>query len=152
MGEMYIPEQLFPREGANKINCRSTLISNTTGESGGPFLVCKLLGECVAIHFPPALLLFFFSLFKKKKKVKISSRTLIPLFMPGSVHSGSASFNDCGRMFPDKLRVSLFPYKRFLHYACRRRTTLQSERENAVVGRTPQWTCSYWRSKCLREL
>ena len=36
--------------------------------------------------------------------------------MPGSVHSGSASLEDCGRMFPDKLRVSSFP-DRFLHYA-----------------------------------
>ena len=49
-------------------------------------------------------------------KVEISSRTLIPLYMPGSVHSGSAGCDDCGRMFPDKLRVSSFP-ERFSHYA-----------------------------------
>ena len=29
--------------------------------------------------------------------------------MPGSVRSGSASWDDCGRMFHDKLRVSSFP-------------------------------------------
>ena len=36
--------------------------------------------------------------------------------MPGSVHIGSASWDDCGRMFPYKLRVSSFP-DRFPHYA-----------------------------------
>ena len=41
-------------------------------------------------------------------EVEISSRTKISLFMPGSVHSGSASWDDCGQMFPDKLRVSCF--------------------------------------------
>ena len=34
---------------------------------------------------------FFFFLFVK---VEISSRTLIPLFMPGSIHSGSAEWDD----------------------------------------------------------
>ena len=48
--------------------------------------------------------------------MEICSHTLIPLFMPGSVHSGSASWDDCGWMFPDKLGVSLFP-DRFPHYA-----------------------------------
>ena len=42
-------------------------------------------------------------------EVEISSRALIPLFMPGSVHSSSASWDDCGPMFPDKLRVNSFP-------------------------------------------
>ena len=46
--------------------------------------------------------------------MKISSRTLIPLFVPGSVHIGSASRDDCGRMFPDKFRVSSF-LNRFPH-------------------------------------
>ena len=41
-------------------------------------------------------------------EVEISSRTLIPLFRPGSVHSGSASWDDCGLAFPDELRVTLF--------------------------------------------
>ena len=44
----------------------------------------RILGECSTIHSPPALyfLIFF---------MEISSRTLIPLFRPGLVHSGSAS-------------------------------------------------------------
>ena len=49
----------------------------------------RILGECLTIHFPPAL--FFI--------VEISSRTLIPLCVSESVHSGSASRGDCGRMF-----------------------------------------------------
>ena len=34
-------------------------------------------------------------------KVEISSRTLILLLTPGSVHSGSVSSDDCGQVFPD---------------------------------------------------
>ena len=41
-----------------------------------------IFGECSTIHSSPAFFFFFF-------KVEISSRTLIALFMPGSVHSGS---------------------------------------------------------------
>ena len=42
-------------------------------------------------------------------KVEISSHKLIALFRPGSVHSGSASWDDCDQVFPDELRVSSFP-------------------------------------------
>ena len=49
-------------------------------------------------------------------EVEISSRTQIPLFKPGSVHSGSASRDDCDWELPDGLRVSSFP-DRFPHYA-----------------------------------
>ena len=58
----------------------------------------------------------FVCLFVCLFKVEISSRTLISLLMPGSVHSGSASFDNCGRMFPDKLLVSSLP-DRFPYYA-----------------------------------
>ena len=69
-------------------------------------------GECFTIHSLPALVYLkqknkqknvclFFSVFLKWK--------LIPLFMPESVYSGSVSWDDCGRMFPCKLRVSSFP-------------------------------------------
>ena len=54
--------------------------------------------------FPACAFFFFFFL-----KVEISSRTLIPLFRPGSFHSGSASSDDCDRLFPEELRVSSFP-------------------------------------------
>ena len=53
-------------------------------------------------------------------KVEISLRTLIPLFRPGSVHSGSASLDDCGWVIPYMLWVSSFPvtYVRPPHYDC----------------------------------
>ena len=44
----------------------------------------RILGECLTIHSPPVLFSFFFL-------VEISLRTLISLFTPGLVHSGSAS-------------------------------------------------------------
>ena len=68
--------------------------------------LARILGKCSTIHSLPALFL----------KVEISSRTLISLFRPASVHSGSASCDDCDRVFPDELRVSSFP-DRFPHYA-----------------------------------
>ena len=68
------------------------------------------VGECSTIHCLSALfggLLFI---------VEISSRSLLPLFTPGSVHGGSASRDNCGWVLPDKLCVSSFP-DRFPHYA-----------------------------------
>ena len=59
-----------------------------------------ILGECSIMYSPPARFFFF--------SVEICLRTLIPLFVPGSVHSGSASWDDRGQMFPDKLCVSSF--------------------------------------------
>ena len=38
-------------------------------------------------------------------------------FRPESVHSDSANWYDCGRVFPDELSVSSFS-DRFPHYAC----------------------------------
>ena len=49
--------------------------------------------------------------------VEIGSRALILLFRTESVHSGSASWDDYGSVFPDKLRVSSF-LDRVLHNAC----------------------------------
>ena len=66
----------------------------------------RVWGECSTIHSPPALPPPFFSFVK----VEISSRTLIPLFRTGSIHSGSASWDECGRAFPDDLRVRSFPW------------------------------------------
>ena len=44
--------------------------------------LARILGECSTSHSPPALFVLFF-------EVEISSRILIPLYKPGSVHSGS---------------------------------------------------------------
>ena len=65
---------------------------------GGGFIVTRILGESSII---PRLCFFFF-------KVEISSCTLIPLSMPGSVHTGSVHWDDCGQMFPDKLCLNCF--------------------------------------------
>lgn len=54
------------------------------------------------MHSQPAPPIFF-------GYVKISLYLLIPLFMAGSVHSGSMSWEDWGQVFPDQLHVSLFP-------------------------------------------
>ena len=79
--------------------------------------LATICGECSTIHSPPALFFFFFLGGDRDVwVVEVSFRTLIPLFMQGSVHSGSASWDDCERMFPDKLGVSSFPH-RFPHYA-----------------------------------
>ena len=78
--------------------------------SGGFLLACEDLGRMFDNSFPSFDFFFFF-------KVEIRSRTLIPLFRPGSVHSGSASLDDRGRVFPDELRVSSFP-DRFPYSAC----------------------------------
>ena len=74
-------------------------------------LHAKIWGECLT--FIPRLRFWVVVFFK----VEISSHTLIPLFRPGSAHSGSASRDDCDRAFPDELHVSLFP-DRFPHYVC----------------------------------
>ena len=70
-------------------------------------LSCSVHRECTGTHIferkkDSLTFLFFFF------KVEISLRTLIPLFMPGSVHGGSVSWDNCGWMFPDKLLVSSF--------------------------------------------
>ena len=67
----------------------------------------RILGECLTIHSTPTF--FFF-------KVEISLRTLIPLFKPGLVHSGSVRWDDCDQVFPDELRVCSF-LDRFQNYA-----------------------------------
>ena len=77
---------------------------------GGFFLACEDFGRMFD-KFIPRLHFFFFFF-----EVEISSQTLVPLLRPGSVHSGSVSQDDCGRVFSDKLRVSSFP-DRFPHYA-----------------------------------
>ena len=55
------------------------------GGSGGFFLACEDFGRMFDHSFPACAFFFFFF------AVEISKRTLILLFRPGSVHSGSAS-------------------------------------------------------------
>ena len=86
--------------------------TQTGGTGGGFFLTCEDLGKI--FDHPFSACTFFFSFFVFE--VEISWYTQDPLFMLGSVHSGSASRDDCGRMFPDELGVSSLP-DRFPHYA-----------------------------------
>ena len=65
-------------------------------------LLAWILGGRFNNSFPTCAFYFFFF------KVEISLHPPIPLFRPGSVHSGSASWDDCGQVFPDELRVNLF--------------------------------------------
>ena len=60
------------------------MVKVTESGGGGFFLACEDFGKMFDHSFP-AYTFFFF-------KAEISSRTLIPLFMPGSVHSGLAKF------------------------------------------------------------
>ena len=69
---------------------------------GGFFCTCKDFRRMFDHSFLACA--FFFNL-----EVEISSCTLIPLFVPGLVHSGSVSWDVCGQTFPSKLQISSFP-------------------------------------------
>ena len=83
-------------------------MKHSTCGGGGFFLARENFGRMFNDPFPACAFFFFF-------EVQIRLRTLIPLFRPGSAHSGPASLDNCGRVFPDELRVSSFP-DRFPHY------------------------------------
>ena len=72
------------------------------------FLKCKDLERMFDKSFPACTFLYVFFM-------EISSHTLIPLFRPGSIHSDSATWDNCNRVFPDELHVSSFP-EGFQHY------------------------------------
>ena len=103
----------FPQEAAKAaVAVRGPLRAHVSG--GGVFycffLACEKFWECSTLHSPPALsfsfsLFFFFFFFW----LEISLSTLIPLFRPGSVHSGSASWDDFRWVFSVELGVSFFP-------------------------------------------
>ena len=95
-----------------KKNTEFGLFVFASSSSSGFLLAWEDLGRMFDRTFPACAFLFFFFFFFN---VEISSRTLIPILRPESVHSGSASWDDCGWMFPDELRVSSFP-DRFPHY------------------------------------
>ena len=70
--------------------------NHSHGDSLGSGLVAisslaKILGECSTIQSPPTLFYLLIYLFIFENGDLRAQRTLIPLFMPGSVHSGAAS-------------------------------------------------------------
>ena len=80
------------------------MVKPAGGGGGGFFPHLRGFWENVWPFIPCQCFFFFFLV------VEISLHTLIPLCMPGSVHSGSASWNNCLNV-PDKLCVSTFPGK-----------------------------------------
>ena len=62
-------------------------------------------GENVRRFISRLRFLFFFFFFE----VEFRSGTLIPLFRSESVHGGSVSWDDCGRVYPDEVRVGSIP-------------------------------------------
>ena len=68
----------------------------------------RVFEENVQPFIPCMHILFFF-----RGGGEISSRTITSLFKfkQGSVHSGSATSDDSGRVFPDELRVRSFPVR-----------------------------------------
>ena len=86
----------------NKIdNNESSSSSRSHSSGGGGVSFASLRGFLGKVRRFPACAFFFFFF-----KEKISSRTLILLFTPESVHNGSTSCDDCGRVFTDELLVS----------------------------------------------
>ena len=121
---------------------------------GGLFLACKLVSWCFEPSQPHRITsgphlrgfwdkvgLFILRACFFLLKVEISSCTLIPFFRSGSVHSGLASWDDCGRLFPDELCVSSFP-DRFLHYAWTAAWSAHSDFVGSRVYACLDVTCS----------
>ena len=85
------------------------ILKNNTTKRGKHVLVGRfssyerILGEGLMHYSEPVSFFFLF-------KMEISSCTLIPLLRPASVHSGSASWDDCGQAFPDELHMNSFSY------------------------------------------
>ena len=106
--------QLVTARSGTVVSARWATVSLTgrcTVNSGGFSSLARIVWENVP-PFIPRLRVFFLFFFK----VEISWRTLIPLFTPGLVHSGSASWGDCSWVCSDELCVSSFP-DRFPRYA-----------------------------------
>ena len=80
--------------------CQLYAHTHTYIGGGGFFHACENFGRMLDFSFPTCAFFFFL--------VEISSHKLIPLFSPGSVYRGSASWDDCDRVFPEELRVSSF--------------------------------------------
>ena len=64
------------------------------------YSLARIWGEDLTIHSPPALFFFF--------NGDQLEHTDFTFFRPESAHSGFASWDDCGRVFPKELCVSSF--------------------------------------------
>ena len=73
------------------------LIVHPLTGGGGFFLACQDFGRRLGHSIPASTFFFFF-------EVEISSRALIPLLRPGSVHSGSARWDERGPIITRTLK------------------------------------------------
>ena len=89
----------------------------------------RFWGACSTSPSPPALFFFFLGWTLARAHST-----------PGSIHSASASWDDCGRLFPDKLRVSSFPVQRYLQYISTDFMSLLSRRSATNIC-TPDSFC-----------
>ena len=80
-------------------NSNTWKLWNCIGTIHGGFLLTVTGGFCGKVCWLPTCVFFFF-------QVEICLSALIPLFTTGSCHSGSVSWDDCGWVFPDELRVN----------------------------------------------
>ena len=92
------------------------------------------------------LYLFFF-FFGGGGEWRLNSHILILLFRQESVHSGSVSWDDCGRVFPGELHMSSFP-DRFPHYAWKMAQSAQSDFPGSRVYECLGVTCHqhFWQN------
>ena len=90
----------------SRVTCAHSQTGNGCCLLGGGFFLTSENSEGRFKDSFPARTSCFFTLFSFK--VEISSHTPIPLYGPGSIHSGSASWDDCEQVFPDDLHVSPF--------------------------------------------
>ena len=79
----------------------------------GFFLAWEDLGRLTTIYSSPVLFFFSLSFFWRRDYLIHTNCT-----RPGSVHSYLVSWDDCGRVFPDELHVSLFPDHLHLSLNC----------------------------------
>ena len=119
---------------------QQTLYQSRSGGSGF-FLACEEFGRMISHSFTACAFVVFF-------KVEIRSRTLIPFFPLGSVHSGSASWDNCGRVFPEELRVSSSP-DRFRHDAWTAQQSAHSDFFGSRVYASLGVTCHlhFWQNE-----
>ena len=89
----------------------------------------------------------FFLFFLGGGEWRLNSHILILLFRQESVHSGSVSWDDCGRVFPGELHMSSFP-DRFPHYAWKMAQSAQSDFPGSRVYEFLGVTCHlhFWQN------
>ena len=136
-----------------QFNCSGHL-TVVVASGGGFFLACENYGGRLDESIP--CMCFSFFQWRSAHMHQLYSR-------PGSIHSGSENWNNCGRAFPDELCMSLFSwwfpdswwfaiYASTTYSAHSNFTMMQSVKTTYLHLSTdtdiPSSTCSNWSSKC----